>query len=406
MPVSVQPHSINVSQEVLDDLHGRLRNVRWPEEVPGTGWTRGVDLKFMKDLVEYWLEEYDWRKQEAKLNELPHYKADVDGLGLHFIHVKGKGPDPIPLFMMHGYPWSFTLLLRILPMLTDPVSHGGNLQDSFSVVIPSIIGFGFSDYPATTGFGFQHHPERYDRLMTEGLGYGQYGIEGGDWGGFITAPWGYNHPENLIGIHLNCLFPRLGDEREAEDKDPNILRGLGMKWAPLRPTDPDILRYWKNVEKYWIDEGAYCHQQMTRPQTLSVGMTDSPVGLAAWIVEKWRAGSGWFDDFEKLFPRDMLITNVMLYWVTNSFWSAIRIYSESYYHPWELPTGARIKVPTAVAAYPHELAPIVRKRAEKYYNVVHYNDYTEGGHFAVHERADEMAKDLRKFFRSLRDNDD
>ena len=151
-------------------------------------------------------------------------------------------------------------------------------------------------------------------------------------------------------------------------------------------------------KRYWIDEGAYCHQQMTRPQTSAVGMTDSPAGLAAWIIEKWRAWSGWGDDFEKLFSRDMLLTNVMLYWVTNSFWSAIRLYSESYYHPWELPAGARIEVPTGVAAYPHELAPIVRKRAERYYNVVHYTDYPAGGHFAIHERAAEMAEDLRTFF--------
>ena len=304
--------------------------------------------------------------------------------------------------MMHGYPWSFVLLERIIPMLTDPAAYGGDPRDAFTVIVPSIIGFGYSAYPPQQGFGFQHHPRIYDRLMTEGLGYARYGIEGGDWGGFLTAPWGYLHPQNLIGIHLNCLFPRLGDEREPEDKDPDILRGLGMKWAPVKPKDPDMLRYWKNVERYWIDEGAYCHQQMTRPQTLAVGMSDSPAGLAAWIIEKWRAWSGWGDHFEKLFPRDMLLTNVMLYWVTNSFWSAIRLYSESYYHPWELPAGERIQVPTAVAAYPHELAPIVRKRAERYYNVVHYHDYPEGGHFAIHERAEEMAADLREFFRPLR----
>ena len=402
MSVSVTPMSIEVGQHVLADLRDRLQRTRWPESVPDTGWSRGVDLDYLKEFVRYWLEEYDWRQQEARLNRLPHFKADVDGLEVHLIKEEGQGPNPIPLFMMHGYPWSFLLLLRILPLLTDPAAHGGDASDAFTVVVPSIIGYGFSGYPARQGFGFQHHPEIYDRVMTEGLGFSRYGIEGGDWGGFLTAPWGYHHPEHLIGIHLNCLFPRLGDEREPADKDPDLLRGLGMKWAPIKPRDPDMLRYWKNVERYWIDEGAYCHQQMTRPQTLAVGMTDSPVGLAAWIIEKWRAWCGWGDDFEKLFPRDMLITNVMLYWVTNTFWSAIRLYSESYYHPWELPAGARIEVPTAVAAYPHELAPIVRKRAERYYNVVHYHDFPAGGHFAVHERADEMAEDIRAFFRPLR----
>ena len=400
--IPISPFRIEVPQDTLDDLRERLRRTRWPEQVSGTGWSRGIDLDYMKELVRYWADEFDWRKQEERLNRLPHFLADFDGLRLHFIHQPGNGPAPLPLFMMHGYPWSFVLLERILPMLTDPASHGGDPRDAFTVIVPSIIGFGYSAYPPQQGFGFQHHPRIYDRLMTEGLGYARYGIEGGDWGGFLTAPWGYLHPQNLIGIHLNCLFPRLGDEREREDKDPDILRGLGMKWAPVKPKDPDMLRYWKNVERYWIDEGAYCHQQMTRPQTLAIGMSDSPAGLAAWIIEKWRAWSGWGDDFEKLFPRDMLLTNVMLYWVTNSFWSSIRLYSESYYHPWELPAGERIQVPTAVAAYPHELAPIVRKRAERYYNVVHYHDYPQGGNFAIHERAEEMAADLREFFRPLR----
>ena len=260
MTVNVEPFTINVDQDVLDDLQERLKRTRWPGSVPGTGWSRGVDLDYMRDLADYWIHEYDWREQEARLNEYSHFKAEVDGLGIHFIHEQGKGPNPLPLFMMHGYPWSFILLLRILPMLTDPASHGGDPEDAFTVVVPSIIGYGLSDYPAEQGFGFQHHPAKYDRLITEGLGYQQYGIEGGDWGGFLTAPWGYHHPENLVGIHLNCLFPRLGDEREPEDKDPDILRGLGMKWAPVKPKDPDMLRYWKNVEEYWIDEGAYCHR--------------------------------------------------------------------------------------------------------------------------------------------------
>ena len=402
MATAIRPMKIEVPQDVLDDLRERLARTRWPEAMPEGGWSRGVDLAYMKNLVAYWLDEYDWREQEARLNRLNHFKADVDGLGIHFIREEGKGPNSLPLFMMHGYPWSFVMLLRILPLLTDPAAHGGDPADAFTVIVPSIIGFGFSDYPKTAGFGFQHHPEKYDKLMTEGLGYERYGIEGGDWGGFITAPYGYLRPEHLVGIHLNCLFPRLGDEREPEDKDPDLLRGLGMKWAPVKPKDPEMLWYWKNVERYWIDEGAYCHQQMTRPQTLAVPISDSPAGLAAWIVEKWRAWSGWGDDFERVFPRDMIITNLMLYWVTNSFWSAIRLYSESYYNPWQLGPGERIEVPTGVAAYPHELAPIVRQRAERYYNVTRFTKFENGGHFAVHERAEEMAEELRAFFRPLR----
>ena len=402
MATTIRPMKIDVAQAVLHHLRERLARTRWPEAMPEGGWSRGVDLGYMKDLVAYWLDEYDWREQEARLNRLHHFKADVDGLGIHFIREEGKGPNPLPLLMMHGYPWSFVMMLKILPMLTDPARYGGDPADAFTVIVPSIIGFGFSDYPKTPGFGFQHHPAKYDKLMAEGLGHKRYGIEGGDWGGFITAPYGYLHPEHLVGIHLNCLFPRLGDERGPEDKDPDLLRGLGLRWAPIKPKDPEMLWYWKNVEQYWIDEGAYCHQQMTRPQTLAVPISDSPAGLAAWIVEKWRAWSGWGDDFEKVFSREMIITNLMLYWVTNSFWSAIRLYSESYYNPWEMEPGRRIEVPTAVAAYPHELAPIVRQRAERYYNVTRFTKFEKGGHFAVHERAEEMAHDLREFFRPLR----
>ena len=176
MTTIVEPLTIDVPQKVLDDLHQRLRRTRWPEQVLGTGWSRGVDLDYMKDLVEYWLDEYDWRGQEERLNAFQHYKADVDGLGIHFIHEQGKGPNPMPLFMMHGYPWSFILLLKILPMLTDPASFGGAPEDAFTVIIPSIIGYGLSDYPQAKGFGFQHHPAKYDKLITEGLGYEHYGM--------------------------------------------------------------------------------------------------------------------------------------------------------------------------------------------------------------------------------------
>ena len=169
--IDIKAHTIDVAQNVLDDVRERLIRTRWPDEVPNTGWSRGVDMAYMKELTAYWLDEYDWRAQEAQLNALNHYTADIDGLGIHFIREEGKGPDPMPLFLMHGYPWSFVVLLKILPMLTDPASYGGDPKDSFTVVVPSIIGFGLSDYPMQQGFGFQHHPEKYDRLMREGLGY-------------------------------------------------------------------------------------------------------------------------------------------------------------------------------------------------------------------------------------------
>ena len=324
------------------------------------------------------------------------------GWAIHFVREEGKGPDPMPLFMMHGYPWSFTMLLKILPLLTDPAAHGGDPADAFTVVVPSLIGFGLSDPPPRLGFGFQHHPACYDLLMTEGLGYRRYGIEGGDWGGFITAPYGFLRPDNLIGIHLNCLFPRLADERPPEDKYPHLLqRPRHEMGAPQAdgPGDAVVLE----ERRALLDRRGRLRPSANDPAANPLlAITDSPAGMAAWIVEKWRAWSGWGDDFEQLFPKDMIITNVLLYWATNSFWSAVRLYSESYYNPWDLKPGERIEVPTAVAAYPHELAPIVRKRAEKYYNVVQFTEFPVGGHFAIYERAEELADDLRRFFRPLR----
>jgi microsomal epoxide hydrolase len=403
--MNIQPMKVDVPQAVLDDLRERLLRVRWPNEIPDSGWDYGTNLGYMKELVDYWLNEYDWRTEERRLNQFSHYKADVGELGIHFVHEKGQGPNPMPLLMMHGYPWSVATLYQIIPMLTDPASCGGDSEDAFTVIAPSLCGFCLSDPPLEKGFSFPQHADKFHELMVDGLDYQRYGLEGGDWGGIIAWPYGYNYPDELIGIHINYMGIRMRDEVPPEERDPNLIRGVGLQGAPIKPQDPDQLRFWKAAEHYWLYEGAYAHTNMTRPQSLSYAMTDSPVGLAAWFIEKFRAWSDWDDDFETLFSKDELITNIMLYWVPNTFCSAIRIYYESHHHPWRVKPGDKVKVPTGVAAFPKDIVPIIKSQAEKYFNVARFNEFPRGGHFAIHEKAEVLAADIRDFFRPLREQE-
>jgi pimeloyl-ACP methyl ester carboxylesterase len=400
--MEIRPIKIEFPQEALDDLRARLRRVRWPNEIPGSGWDYGTNLDYMKKLVAYWLDEYDWRRQEGMLNQFPQYKANVDGLGIHFLKVDGRGPNPLPLIMLHGYPWSVLTLYRIIPMLTNPAAYGGDPQDAFTVIAPSLCGFCLSDPPQEQGFNIPRHAEKYHRLMTEGLEYIRYGLEGGDWGGIIAWPYGHNYPDELVGMHLNYMGIRMRDEVPPEERAPDILRGVGLQGAPIKPQGADALRFWKAAEKYWMYEGAYAHVNMTRPQSLAYALSDSPVGLLAWFVEKFRAWSDWDDNFETLFSKDHLITNAMLYWLPNTFASAIRIYYESHQHPWTVKPGVKVTVPTGLAAFPKDIVPIVKSQAEKYFNVVRFNEFPHGGHFAIHEQAPVLAHDIREFFRPLR----
>ncbi len=403
--MDIKQMKIHVPQEVLDDIRERVSRTRWPHEIPNSKWDYGTNLGYMKELVDYWLNEYDWYAEERRLNQFPHFKASVGGLGIHFIRVEGKGPDPMPLVLMHGYPWSVATLYKIIPMLTDPASHGRDPKDAFTVIAPSLCGFCLSDPPNERGFNFARHADKFHELMFDGLGYKRYGIEGGDWGGIIATPYGRKYPDELIGIHLNYMGVMIRDERPPEERDSNIIRGFGLETAPIRPTDPDQLKFWKEVEHFMLEEAGYRHIQMTRPQTISYAMSDSPVGLLAWFVEKFRAWSDCDGDVEKCFSKDELITNFMLYWWPNTWCSAIRIYYESQHNQWKLRPGERVTVPTGVAVFPKEIVSIVKLRAEQYFNIVRFTEFPRGGHFAIHEQAEEMATDMQEFFRPLRDKE-
>ena len=399
--MKIEPMQVAVPDAVLADLRERLMRIRWPRSFPEMGWDYGTNTEYMRELVDYWLDGFDWRQQEARINRFPHYKADVDGTGVHFMYVEGRGPDPMPLFMMHGYPWSWATMLRIMPMLVDPAAHGGDPRDAFTLIVPSLCNFCLSDQVARRGFGFQHHPAVYRQIL-HALGHERYGIQGGDWGGIITFPWGHQYPEDLIGIFINYMGIRMRDEIPDDERDPDIIRGFGLQRAPIRPRDPDSLKFWKAAEEFWMADSGYSHVNMTVPQSLAFAMADSPAGLAAWIVEKHRLWSDWQDDFEEIFTKDDLLTNVMLYWVNNTFGTAIRIYYESHHNPWSVRPGDRISVPTGVLSFPRDIVPLLRSRVEQYYNVVQFRTMEHGGHFGVFEQADEYARELRRFFRPLR----
>ncbi|MCH2125672.1 MAG: epoxide hydrolase [Pirellulaceae bacterium] len=401
MSVRITPYELNVPDELLTDLHDRLRRTRWPQSFPEQGWDYGTNTDFMRSLVDYWLNDFDWRKQEAAINQYEHFKAQVDDVGVHFMHIPGKGPDPTPLLMLHGYPWSWATFLRIIPLLTDPTSYGGAAEDSFSLVIPSLCGFCLSDQVPRRGFGFQHHPPIYNAIMQE-LGYERYGLYGGDWGGIITFPYGHQFPEQLLGIHLNYMGQRMRDERPPDECDENIIRGFGLFNAPIRPRDSDSLKFWKAAETFWMEQSGYSHVNMTCPQSFAHLVSDSPVGAAAWIVEKYHQWSDWNETFEEVFTKDDLLTNIMLYWINNTFGTAIRIYYESHYTPWKVKPGNRIEVPTAILSFPKDIVPLLKSRAEAYYNVRRFKYMERGGHFGIFECAEDYAVDLRAFFNELK----
>ena len=299
--VEIERFTIDVSQEALDDLAVRLAGTRWPDEISGAGWDYGTNVGYLRELVEYWQTEYDWRAQERALNEFEHFRAGVDGLGIHFIHARGKGPEPFPLIISHGWPGSVVEMLKIIPMLTDPAAHGGDAADSFDVVVPSLPGYGFSDKPVERGMSNTRIAGMWHKLMTEGLGYRRFGAQGGDWGGMISSRLGFDFPESVAGVHVNLVT--------------GVPAFRGAPDPPLTEAEQEFIR---QARRWFDDEGGYFHIQRTKPQTLGLGLNDSPVGLAAWIIEKFRTWSDCGGNPESSYTRDELLTNIMVYWVNQS----------------------------------------------------------------------------------------
>jgi pimeloyl-ACP methyl ester carboxylesterase len=380
---NLRKYPIAIPDEVLADLNQRLARTRLPGEVADSGWQYGTNLAYLRELIDYWRTRYDWRAHERELNRCAQFKVDIDGAGVHFIHEAGRGPNPKPLMLVHGWPGSIYEFQQILPMLTDPAAYGADPRDSFSVVAPSLPGYGFSDDPGG-GMNARRMAQVLHELMTGVLGYQRFGAQGGDWGAAIVSSLGYDYPGALIGIHLNLVGVPMPQERRSKELDDSEKRHLAQQ------------DHWRR------EEMGYRSIQATKPQTLAYALNDSPAGLAAWIVEKFRTWSDCDGDLQRRFTKDQLLTNIMIYWVTQTINSSMRLYYEQQHNPFRPAPGSRIEVPTGAALFPKEITLAPRSWAECVYNIKRWTEMPAGGHFAAMEEPAALAADIRAFFRELR----
>jgi pimeloyl-ACP methyl ester carboxylesterase len=377
------PFTVRVSDETLADLRDRLSRARWPDEIPDSTWQYGTSLEYLKELVGYWRDTFDWRAQEAKLNQFQQFTAPIGGIDLHFIHQPGVGPNPMPLLVGHGWPGSVWEFHKLIPLLTDPARFGGDPADAFTVVAPSLPGYAFSFTPGQPRFDRVQMADAFARLMTDELGYRRFGVQGGDIGSQVAARMATAYPERLTGLHLN------------------FLSRLPPPQRPHGPSDAEA-RYAAELEEFVREGSGYQWIQGTRPQTLAYGLTDSPVGLAAWIVEKFRAWSDCDGDVERRFSKDEILTDVMLYWVTGAINSSFWPYYSARHGDWVVTDSAPISVPTAYLALPREIVRPPRSMAEEVFNIQRWTELPSGGHFAALEEPEALAADLRAFFRDRR----
>lgn len=380
----VRPFRIDVPQSELDDLRDRLARTRWPGEIPGMGWSRGVPLAYVKALADYWQTRYDWRKHEAELNELPQFTTEIDGAQIHFLHVRSRESGALPLVLTHGWPGSIVEFLKLVGPLTDPRAHGGDRADAFHLVIPSLPGFGFSGPTHEKGWSSDRTARAWAELMGR-LGYERYGAQGGDLGAFVSPELGRIAADRVIGVHVNAAT---------------------FGFIPFGPVDPSDLATFTKAEKsrlerlnrFMSDGNGYFQIQATRPQTLAYGLTDSPAGQLAWIVEKFKEWSHAVEVPEDAIDRDLMLTNVMIYWLTRTAASSAQMYYENMHaNSWGKQPG---KTPTGVAVFAEDVA--IRRYAEHGNNIVHWSEFETGGHFAAMDAPDLLINDVRTFFRALR----
>ncbi|MDR0874911.1 MAG: epoxide hydrolase [Clostridiales Family XIII bacterium] len=370
---SVRPFEIKVPDSVLTDLHERLERTRWATSVAGGDWKYGADITYIRSLCDYWKDQYDWRAQERLLNAYPQFLCEAGGVDLHFWHIRGKGANPFPLLLMHGWPGSAYEFFEMI----EPLS------ETFDLVIPDLPGFGFGGIPKEAGWGAARVANAFHTLMTEKLGYERYGTQGGDWGAMISARLGACYPKQVAGIHINFVF---------------------LPTIPVSGLPPEDMRRVQEQIEFDKHEGAYHLVHETKPDSLTIGQSDSPAGLAAWITEKFRTWSDCGGEIERKFSKDALLTNLMFYWANNASASAARLYFESHADP-ALNFGApdpKITVPTAVAHFPFDPFNNPRSWAEKHFNIVRWTDMPSGGHFPAMEEPELLARDVREFYETLR----
>ncbi|NUM81820.1 alpha/beta fold hydrolase [bacterium] len=373
----LQSFTVNIPQTVLDDLKTRIRNTRWPDAIDGSGWTYGASLNYMKELAVYWSEKFDWCKTEHAINSYPNFIAEIDGYKIHFLHIKGKGKKTFPLIITHGWPGSFLEMMKLIPLLTE------NKDFSFDLVIPSMMGYGFSQKITTPGNHVVFMADLWLKLMRQ-LGYDKFGAQGGDFGAGVSTALAMRYPNHVAGLHLNYIpgnyYPYLPE---------------GEQWTP------EETQFDKDDEDWYLREGAYSHQHKTKPLTLAYGLHDSPIGMAAWIVEKLY---GWADcksNIENVFTKDELLSHVTLYWVTETLHSSIRLYYENSKAPMRFGKNDFIHVPVGIARFLLEEPFPPRKFIERGFNIQRWTDMPAGGHFAAIEQPQLLANDLIAFFKQV-----
>ncbi len=380
---AVRPFRLHVADDAITDLRERLARTRWPEQAPGEPWAYGSDVAYVQRLVAHWREHFDWRAQEALLNAFAQFRVPLAGIDLHFLHVQGVGARPMPLLLSHGWPGSVFEFVELIPRLTDPARFGGDAADAFSVVAPSLPGYGLSFAPGQPRFGVEQIADAFAELMTGVLGYERFAAQGGDWGAFITSRLAMTHAERLAGIHLN-LLPLRRERLSAE-------------------ASPDEARYYAQLDHWLAESTGYQWIQGTRPQTLAFALTDSPAGLAAWIAEKFRAWSDCGGDIESAIDRDTMLANISLYWFTGAIGSSFWPYYARKHGPWPIPDGRTIDVPTGYCEFPREILSPPRSLAERMFtDIRRWSAMPRGGHFAALEQPASLAEEIRAFFRPLR----
>jgi microsomal epoxide hydrolase len=385
MSDAIEKFAIRVPDEVLDDLRERLARTRWPDQIEGSGWSYGTDLAYLRELCAYWRDKFDWRAQEARLNRFDHFRTEVLGQTLHFVHQRARAPGALPLVITHGWPGSIFEFTKILGPLSDPAAHGGDPRDAFHVVCPSIPGYGFSAPTRTPGWDVRRVAEAIAALMAR-LGYRRYGAQGGDWGAIASTHLALLDAEHVAGIHLNMVVA--GPPPGAAN--------------PMEGVSPEEAAAVAAMREFQEQETGYQRIQGTKPQTLAYGLNDSPAGLAAWIVEKFRTWSDCGGDVERRFTKDELLTNITIYWVTGTINSSTRLYCETMRSGrWSLP-GSRVEVPTGCAIFPKELFRPPRRWAQAQYDVRRWSLLPAGGHFAALEEPEALVAEIRAFFRDLR----
>lgn len=392
--IDVTKFKIEVPEETLIDLRRRLENTIYPIDVDNDDWAYGTNAAYLRSVIDYWLNEYDWREQERRINAFSHYRACIDDVPVHFIREPGRGPAPIPLILSHGWPWTFWDLHKVIKPLADPAAFGGNPEDAFEVIVPSLPGFGFSSPLRKTGINFWKTSDLWHKLMTDALGFDRFGAQGGDWGASVTMQLGHKYPENMIGLHLTMTCPL-------------TLFNTDRPWdlTGSMPVPPEFDAEQRAAFFAWQKTiASHVAVQVLDPQTLSFGLHDSPAGLLAWFLQRRREWGCCNGDVESRFDKDFMITTAMIYWVTQSFVTSARFYAEAARHPWQ-PSheGVHVQVPTGLSKMLGDgTAGPGFSDLSMFSNMIFKKEHPEGGHFSPAEIPNEIVEDIRETFRPLR----